>query len=165
MYDTAFAHQKPPSAYGPVFASASGGAGPVAATHRHLGHSRLMIRAHLDLRCLLLRALIGLLIDFSHAYTTTVSAEFVPSAGQREMWVGQPLRTDRLWRLTSQCSNHRTLVKIETVPQRVARATLQLGETGVNGSSFHAQTGQFRPDERGPRPVQIPPRAPVRPPA
>jgi hypothetical protein len=32
-------------------------------------------------------------------------------------------------------------VKIETVPQRVARAALQLDETGVNGSSFHAQTG------------------------
>ena len=31
--------------------------------------------------------------------------------------------------------------KIETVPQRVARAALQLDETGVNGSSFHAQTG------------------------
>jgi hypothetical protein len=30
---------------------------------------------------------------------------------------------------------------IETVPQRVARAALQLDETGVNGSSFHAQTG------------------------
>jgi hypothetical protein len=47
-------------------------------------------------------------------------------------------------------------VKIETVPQRVARAALQLDETGVNGSSFHAQTGQFRHDERGSRPVQIP---------
>jgi NAD(P)-dependent dehydrogenase (short-subunit alcohol dehydrogenase family) len=32
-------------------------------------------------------------------------------------------------------------VKIETVPQRVARAALQLDERGVNGSSFHAQTG------------------------
>ena len=31
--------------------------------------------------------------------------------------------------------------KIETVPPRVARAALQLDETGVNGSSFHAQTG------------------------
>jgi hypothetical protein len=50
-------------------------------------------------------------------------------------------------------------VKIETVPQRVARAALQLDETGVNGSSFHAQTGQFRHDERGSRPVEIPPRA------
>ena len=50
-------------------------------------------------------------------------------------------------------------VEIETVPQRVARAALQLDETGVNGSSFHAQTGQFRQDERGSRPVQIPPRA------
>jgi hypothetical protein len=38
----------------------------------------------------------------------------------------------------------------------VARAALQLDETGVNGSSFHAQTGQFRQDERGSRPVQIP---------
>ena len=45
----------------------------------------------------------------------------------------------------------------------MARAALQLDETGVNGSSFHAQTGQFRHDERGSRPVQIPPRAPVRP--
>jgi hypothetical protein len=50
-------------------------------------------------------------------------------------------------------------VKIETVPQRVARSALQLDETGVNGSSFRAQTGQFRQDERGSRPVQIPPRA------
>ena len=50
-------------------------------------------------------------------------------------------------------------VKIETVPQRVARAALQLDETGVNGSSFHAQIGRIRHDERGPRPVQIPPRA------
>ena len=32
-------------------------------------------------------------------------------------------------------------VEIETVPQRVARTALQLDETGVNGSSFHAQTG------------------------
>jgi hypothetical protein len=30
---------------------------------------------------------------------------------------------------------------------------------GVNGSSFHAQTGQFRLDERGLGLVQIPPRA------
>ena len=45
------------------------------------------------------------------------------------------------------------------VPQRVARAALQLDETGINGSSFHAQTGQFRHDTRGSRPVQIPPRA------
>ena len=50
-------------------------------------------------------------------------------------------------------------VKIETVPQRVARAALQLDETGVNGSSFHAQTGRIRQDERGLGPVQIPPRA------
>ena len=50
-------------------------------------------------------------------------------------------------------------VKIETVPPRAARGALQLDETGVNGSSFHAQTGQFRHDERGSRPVQIPPRA------
>ena len=50
-------------------------------------------------------------------------------------------------------------VEIETVPQRVARAALQLDETGVNGSSFHAQTGYFRHDERGSRLVQIPPRA------
>jgi hypothetical protein len=40
-------------------------------------------------------------------------------------------------------------VKIETVPQRVARSAFQLDETGVNGSSFRAQTGQFRQDERG----------------
>ena len=50
-------------------------------------------------------------------------------------------------------------VKIETVPQRVARAALQLDETGVNGSSFHAQTGQLGPEERDRHPVQIPPRA------
>jgi hypothetical protein len=50
-------------------------------------------------------------------------------------------------------------VKIETVPQRVARAALHLDETGVNGSSFYAQTGQFRLDERVLRLVQIPPRA------
>jgi hypothetical protein len=56
-------------------------------------------------------------------------------------------------------------VKIETVPQRVARAALRLDETGVNGSSFHAQTGQTRHGERGLGPVQIPPRAPVGPPA
>jgi hypothetical protein len=49
-----------------------------------------------------------------------------------------------------------TKVKIETVPQRVARAALQLDETGVNGNSFHAQTGRIRPDERGLGPVQIP---------
>ena len=30
---------------------------------------------------------------------------------------------------------------VVTVPQRVARAALQLDETGVDGSSFHAQTG------------------------
>jgi hypothetical protein len=48
-------------------------------------------------------------------------------------------------------------VKIESVPLRVARAALQLDETGVNGSSFHAQTGQFRQDERGLGLVQIPP--------
>ena len=47
-------------------------------------------------------------------------------------------------------------VKIETVPQRVARAALQLDEMGVNRSSFHAQTGQFRLDERGLGLVQIP---------
>jgi hypothetical protein len=35
-------------------------------------------------------------------------------------------------------------VKIESVPPRVARAALQLDETGVNGSSFHAQTGRIR---------------------
>ena len=34
-------------------------------------------------------------------------------------------------------------VEIETVPQRVARAALQLDETGVNGNSFHAQTAQL----------------------
>jgi hypothetical protein len=56
-------------------------------------------------------------------------------------------------------------VKIESVPPRVARAALQLDETGVNGSSFHAQTGRIRQDERGLGLVQIPPRAPVRPPA
>jgi hypothetical protein len=50
-------------------------------------------------------------------------------------------------------------VKIETVPQRVARAALQLDQTGVNGSSFHAQTAQFSQDKRGSHPVQIPPRA------
>jgi hypothetical protein len=50
-------------------------------------------------------------------------------------------------------------VKIETVPQRVARAALQLDEMGVNGSSLHAQIGRIRHDERGSRPVQIPPRA------
>ena len=50
-------------------------------------------------------------------------------------------------------------VKIETVPQRAAQAALQLDEMGVNGSSFHAQTGQFRLDERGLGLVQIPPRA------
>jgi hypothetical protein len=50
-------------------------------------------------------------------------------------------------------------VKIETVPQRVARATLQLDETGINGSSFHAQTGRIRHNERGLGLVQIPPRA------
>ena len=38
-------------------------------------------------------------------------------------------------------SGLRVEVKIETVPQRVARAALQLGETGLNGSSSHAQTG------------------------
>jgi hypothetical protein len=54
-------------------------------------------------------------------------------------------------------------VEIETVPQRVAFAALQLDETGVNGSSFHAQTGRIRHDERGLPPVQIPSRAPVRP--
>jgi hypothetical protein len=43
----------------------------------------------------------------------------------------------------------------------VAHATLQLDETGVNGSSFHAQIGQFWHDERGSRPVQIPPRAQI----
>jgi hypothetical protein len=55
-----------------------------------------------------------------------------------------------------------TEVKIETVPQRVAPATFQLGKTGVNGSAFHAQTGRIRHDERGLPPVQIPPRAQVR---
>jgi hypothetical protein len=50
-------------------------------------------------------------------------------------------------------------VKIESVPPRVARAALQLDETGVNGSSFHAQTGRIRQDERGLGLVQIPPRA------
>jgi hypothetical protein len=53
-------------------------------------------------------------------------------------------------------------VKIETVPQRVAHATPQLDEMGVNGSSFHAQTGQVRQNERGLPPVQIPPRAQIR---
>ena len=42
----------------------------------------------------------------------------------------------------------------------MARAALQLDETGVNGSSFHAQTGQFRQDERGVAPGSNPPRAP-----
>jgi hypothetical protein len=55
--------------------------------------------------------------------------------------------------------------KIEMVPQRVAPAAFQLDETGVNGSSFHAQAGRVRHDKRGLRPVQIPSRAPVRPPA
>jgi hypothetical protein len=32
--------------------------------------------------------------------------------------------------------------KIETVPQRVAHATFQLDETGVNGNSFHAQLAE-----------------------
>jgi hypothetical protein len=54
-------------------------------------------------------------------------------------------------------------VEIETVPQRVARAALQLDETGVNGSSFHAQTGQFRQNERGSRPVRDRPDHPLRP--
>jgi hypothetical protein len=49
--------------------------------------------------------------------------------------------------------------KIEMVPQRVAPAAFQLDETGVNGSSFHAQAGRVRHDKRGLRPVQIPPRA------
>ena len=49
--------------------------------------------------------------------------------------------------------------KIESVPQRVARAALQLDEMGVSGSSFHAQTGYFRQHERAMRSVQIPPRA------
>jgi hypothetical protein len=49
--------------------------------------------------------------------------------------------------------------KIETVPQRVARAALQLDETGVNGNSFHAQNWPSRQDKRAMRPVQIPPRA------
>ena len=47
-------------------------------------------------------------------------------------------------------------VKIESVPPRVARAALQLDETGVNGSSFHAQTGRIRHNERGLGLVQIP---------
>jgi len=47
-------------------------------------------------------------------------------------------------------------VKIESVPPRVARAALQLDETEANGSSFHAQTGRIRQDERGLGPVQIP---------
>jgi hypothetical protein len=46
-----------------------------------------------------------------------------------------------------------------TVPPRVAHAALQPDETGVNGSSFHAQTRQSRQYERGLRPVQIPSRA------
>ena len=50
-------------------------------------------------------------------------------------------------------------VKIETVPRRVARAVLQLDETGGNVSLFHAQTGQLGPEERDRHPVQIPPRA------
>ena len=39
----------------------------VAAPLQHLGCSRLTIRAHFNLRCLLLPALIGLLIDVGHA--------------------------------------------------------------------------------------------------
>jgi hypothetical protein len=39
--------------------------------------------------------------------------------------------------------------KLETVPQRVARATFQLDETGINGTQSHAQTGRIRHTERG----------------
>jgi hypothetical protein len=46
-----------------------------------------------------------------------------------------------------------------SVPPRVARAALQLDETGFNGNPFHAQTGRFGQGERGRGPVQIPPRA------
>jgi hypothetical protein len=44
----------------------------VAAPLQHLRRSRLTIRAHFNLRCLLLPALIGLLVDLSHAYITTL---------------------------------------------------------------------------------------------
>jgi hypothetical protein len=86
------------------------------------------------------------------------SSAFVPSAAQPGFVAGQPTR-DHLCRLTAVQCSIRHEIKIETVPQRVARAAIQLDETGVNGSSFHAQTGQIRQDERGSRPVQIPPRA------
>jgi hypothetical protein len=62
----------------------------VAAPLQHLGCSRLAIWAHFNLRWLLLPALIGLLIDLSHAYITTVSAGFVPSAAQLGCVAGQP---------------------------------------------------------------------------
>jgi hypothetical protein len=47
-------------------------------------------------------------------------------------------------------------IKIETVPQCVAPATLQLEETGLNGNAFHAQTDGVRNGQRRLRPVQSP---------
>ena len=54
---------------------------------------------------------------------------------------------------------HRTPGRDRDGATSVARTALQLDETGVNGSSFHAQNARIRHDERGSRPVQIPPRA------
>jgi len=57
-----------------VFPSGLGEKHVVAAPLQHLGCSRLAIGAHFNLRCLLLPALIGLLINLSHVHITAVSA-------------------------------------------------------------------------------------------
>ena len=77
----------------------------VAAPFQHLGRNRLTIRVHFNLRCLLLPALIGWLIDLSHAYITTVSAGFVPSAAHLRCVRRATDKQNHLCRLTAvQCS-------------------------------------------------------------
>ena len=60
-------------------------------------------------------------------------------SGLRSALKDEPTSIDLCSLTGVRCSIIEHEVKIETVPQRVATVTLQLDETGVNGSSFHAQ--------------------------
>jgi hypothetical protein len=79
----------------------------VPAPLQHLGPSRLTIRAHFNLCCLLLPALSGMLIDLSHAYITTVSAGVRSERRAAGMCGRSTDKQDHLCRLTAvQCSIH-----------------------------------------------------------
>ena len=78
-----------------------------------------------------------------------------------DVCVSQPISTDHPCRLTAvRCSKSSDTKSRSRRCHNVWHVPLQVVETGFNGNSSHALTGQIRQDERGSRPVQIPPRAP-----